>query len=270
MKDTEFPHLCGNHPCWMLGQEWLQLSSSSTWKDKNEACTWKTSCSKSNRTGELSQMYEFGLSVNPIQTGRGGDRSCPIHHCLTPRIQKVIYTSVRKSFKDHDATTTTTFFINLLSFSMILWLQFSLSIQSITENRTQFSYVCDRLFVCSYVSIRFHSHKILLEQVTMLNCWLCLIISLMMYRIVLSSVAHITLEMVKRGAGLAVFFFLTLKFTDFFPRIPSFFSFTTMVEGAVFADRKCYRGLYQFAVLLLPVWFHPFPFYRPHLLSSNG
>ena len=40
----------------------------------------------------------------------------------------------------------------------------------------------------------------------MLNCWLCLIISLMMYRIVLSSVAHITLEMVKRGAGLAVFF----------------------------------------------------------------
>ena len=49
------------------------------------------------------------------------------------------------------------------------------------------------------------------------------IISLMMYRIVLSSVAHITLEMVKRGAGLAVFFFLTLKFTDFFPRIPSDF-----------------------------------------------
>ena len=49
------------------------------------------------------------------------------------------------------------------------------------------------------------------------------IISLMMYRIVLSSVAHITLEMVKRGAGLAVFFFLTLKFTDFFPQIPSDF-----------------------------------------------
>jgi len=52
------------------------------------------------------------------------------------------------------------------------------------------------------------------------------IISLMMYRIVLSSVAHITLEMVKRGAGLAVFvFFLTLKFTDFFPRISSDFFF---------------------------------------------
>jgi len=96
------------------------------------------------------------------------------------------------------------------------------------------------------------------------------IISLMMYRIVLSSVAHITLEMVKRGAGLAVFFFPHTKIHGFFPPNPFFFSFTTMVEGAVFADRKCYRGLYQFAVLLLPVWFHPFPFYRPHLLSSNG
>ena len=51
------------------------------------------------------------------------------------------------------------------------------------------------------------------------------IISLMMYRIVLSSVAHITLEMVKRGAGLAVFFFPHTKIHGFFPPNPFFFFF---------------------------------------------